>query len=434
MSNPLDPAKVLLQVQAGMVRRSPTTGFAPPTAAKLAPSFPGLSIHELIGRGGMGSVYRATHLKLEREVALKILPPELADDPAFVERFDREARALALLDHPHIIRVFDSGSADGWCYLVTEFVDGANLRQLMAQGELSPQESLRLLPPICDALQCAHDHGIVHRDIKPENLLVDRDGIVKIADFGLAKLASEANDNLTKSGQALGTAHYIAPEQISASSDVDHRADIFSLGVVFYELLTGQLPRGNFQPPSSNSRLSSKLDPVVMRSLERDPGRRYQTATDLKHDVERGGVSEVVAENQRQRSQALALRQARNELLPWLGVAFVLLGIGTGLMFPSAWTPTYAVLPICAGCALGFRSLSRGVPSGWWLSQAAATTAAYLPLMILIEAILVGFGTQFLMLAMPEDRAHLVYVLGCLVLNILLITASVRSTRQLGST
>jgi hypothetical protein len=425
MSNPLDPAKVLRQVQAGIAKRSRPADFEPPTIARLAPSFPGLSIHELVGRGGMGSVYKATHLKLERTVALKILPQELAHDPAFTERFEREARALALLDHPNILTVFDSGTSDGWCYLITEFVDGANLRELMQLGELSPHEALRLLPPICDALQCAHDHGIVHRDIKPENLLVNRDGVVKIADFGLAKITSDASENLTQSGQALGTAHYMAPEQMSASSDVDSRADIFSLGVVFYELLTGQLPRGTFQPPSSQSRLSRRLDPVIMRSLEREPGRRYQTAAELKSDIEHGGVS--TAAGRGQRHQRLALRQVRSELLPWLALALVVIGfLSLCLEVPS---PIVCYVPMFAGCAIGFNSRARGIPSDWWWSHAAAATAAYLPVVGMVQIILLsGLAVGFLMQFMATEWAIAVYAAACIAFNIWFIARVVRRT------
>lgn len=435
MSTPLDPKKVLQQVKAGMASAAGATSFEAPTIAALEPQFPGLRIHELIGRGGMGSVYRATDLKLEREVALKILPEELAADPAFVERFAREARALARLDHPNILRVFDTGQAGQWCYLITEFVDGANLRQLMDQGKLSPHETLRLVPAICEALQAAHDQGVVHRDIKPENLLLDQDGIVKIADFGLAKVASETGDNLTRSDQALGTAHYIAPEQMTASAEVDHRADIFSLGVVFYELLTGQLPHGNFHPPSRHARMPRNLDRVVMRSLERDPRHRYQSALDLKRDVEHGDVTDVKARAQRRRDEALSLRQTQNELLPWFGAGLVIVGATSmpwlapllahllGAMFGTI----LALLPIAAGCALGWRALSRGVPSGWWLSWTAAYTAAYLPLLLLAEACTIGLPVDLLSRAFNETDAFLISAFALLVVDAVIIAMAVRN-------
>ena len=187
----------------------------------------------------------------------KILPTAVGADPAFAERFTREARALARLNHPHVVTLYDFGEADGLYYLLMEFVDGVNLRQMIAGGKLEPREALAIVPQICEALQYAHDEGIVHRDIKPENILLDKKGRVKIADFGLAKLmhrgdtpAGRAAFTLTGSQQVMGTPHYMAPEQMERPLGVDHRADIYSLGVVFYEMLTGELPLGRFAAPS----------------------------------------------------------------------------------------------------------------------------------------------------------------------------------------
>jgi serine/threonine protein kinase len=162
--------------------------FQPPTVAELAAKFPQLEIIELIGKGGMGAVYRARQKELDRIVALKILPPGIGDDPAFAGRFAREAKALAKLNHPGIVTIYDFGRADGLFYFLMEYVDGVTLRQLLNAGRISPREALAIVPQICDALQFAHDQGIVHRDIKPENILLDRRGRVKVADFGLAKL------------------------------------------------------------------------------------------------------------------------------------------------------------------------------------------------------------------------------------------------------
>jgi serine/threonine protein kinase len=268
----------------------PATPAGPPLPplAELQAVLPGYELQTLVGRGGMGAVYRARHQKLDRVVAIKILLPDLVQDPAFAERFEREAKALARLDHRGIVGLHDFGRAGAIFYLVMEFVDGANLRELLAQGHLSPREVLLLVPQLCDALQYAHDHRIVHRDIKPENILVDTDGHVRIADFGLAKLVGQdhASQGLTQTRQALGTPHYMAPEQVHASKDVDHRADLYSLGVVLYEMLTGQLPIGRFQPPSAKANGVRGLDPVVMKALENDPSQRYQAATEVKRDVQ----------------------------------------------------------------------------------------------------------------------------------------------------
>src|SRR3954462_11215802 len=160
----------------------------PLTPEELAPNFPQLEILEYLGRGGMGVVYKARQKSLNRFVALKLLAPERVTDAKFAERFTREAHALAALNHPHIVTVYDFGQAGGYYFLLMEFVDGVNLRQLLQAKKLTPEEALAIVPPLCDALQFAHERGIVHRDIKPENLLLAKDGAVKIADFGIAKL------------------------------------------------------------------------------------------------------------------------------------------------------------------------------------------------------------------------------------------------------
>src|SRR5262249_32719661 len=262
--------------------------FTAPTPQELAPLFPQLEILEMLGQGGMGAVYKARQPGLDRLVALKILPPEAVRDPAFAERFNREARALAKLNHPNIVSVYDSGKAGDLYYFVMEFIDGVNLRQLLRTGHLLPREALQIVPQICDALQFAHDEGIVHRDIKPENILLDKRGRVKIADFGIAKLlgAKPAEFTLTGPWQVMGTAHYMAPEQMAKPQEVDHRADIYSLGVVFYELLTGQLPIGRFAPPSKKVQIDVRLDQIVLRALESEPERRYQHVSDVKTEVE----------------------------------------------------------------------------------------------------------------------------------------------------
>ena len=267
------------------------SGFVPESLERIAKCFPQLEILGLIGRGGMGAVYRARQRHLDRVVALKILPLQAGLESSFTERFAREAKALARLNHPNIVAIYDSGQQDGFYYFLMEFVDGVNLRQLEQSRRQSPEEALALVPPICEALQYAHQQGIVHRDIKPENILVDKQGRVKIADFGIAKvLGSERQGpSLTGAQQVMGTPHYMAPEQVEHPQEVDHRADIYSLGVVFYEMLTGELPLGKFAPPSSRThgmQIDVRLDEVVLHALEKEPGRRYQHASEVKTDVE----------------------------------------------------------------------------------------------------------------------------------------------------
>src|SRR5437870_1167278 len=264
------------------------TRFVPPTPEQLAPQFPQLEILGLVGQGGMGTVYRARQRQLDRLVALKILPAEVSQDPAFAERFMREARALARLSHPNIVAVHDFGQADGFYYFLMEFIDGATLRQVLAEGKLAPREALAIVPQVCEGLQYAHDQGVVHRDIKPENILLDKMGRVKIADFGLARLVGTdtGSGRLTQSREVMGTPHYMAPEQVEKPQSVDHRADIYSLGVVFYEMLTGELPLGRFAAPSQKVQVDVRLDEVVLRALEKAPERRYQQASQVKSDGE----------------------------------------------------------------------------------------------------------------------------------------------------
>ena len=260
----------------------------PPGIAEIAPHFPQLEILECLGRGGMGVVYKARQPLLDRLVALKILTRDKENDAHFAERFQREARALARLNHPNIVTVYDFGESGGLFYLLMELVDGTNLRQLLQTTTLTPTQALAIVPPICEALQFAHTQGIVHRDIKPENILVDKQGRVKIADFGIAKILGEAagREPLTGQQQVMGTPHYMAPEQVEKPASVDHRADIYSLGVVFYEMLTGELPLGRFALPSELVRLDLRLDEVVMRALEKEPDRRYQQASQVRSRVE----------------------------------------------------------------------------------------------------------------------------------------------------
>ncbi|MGA2178721.1 MAG: DUF4019 domain-containing protein [Verrucomicrobiota bacterium] len=322
----LCPACLLKQGAAETVTGGQAPPFNPPSVSELAPLFPQLEILELIGKGGMGAVYKARQKELDRLVALKILPPGIGRDAAFAGRFAREAKALAKLNHPGIVTLYEFGHVDGsgsqpstfnsqpLYYFLMEFVDGVNLRQLLHAGRIAPHEALAIVPQICDALQFAHDQGIVHRDIKPENILLDRRGRVKVADFGLAKLvgsdtgrsagfqhgATLANDpnapcqrpalqELTAAGKVMGTPNYMAPEQVEHPNEVDNRADIYALGVVFYQMLTGELPGKPIVPPSSRTRgiqIDVRLDEVVLRALEKKPELRFQQVSEVKTMVE----------------------------------------------------------------------------------------------------------------------------------------------------
>jgi serine/threonine protein kinase len=268
---------------------------APLPPDQIAPHFPQLQILECLGRGGMGVIYKARQKTLNRLVALKLLAPERVGDAKFAERFVREAQALAALNHPNIVTIYDFGQAGGFFFLLMEFVDGLSLRQLLTTRKFTPEEALAIVPPLCDALQYAHNRGIVHRDIKPENLLLDKEGRVKVADFGIAKMLRASNRDIAIDEPAapasttqttLGTPGYSAPEQKTDPQRVDSRADIYSLGVVLYELLTGELPGQPLEPPSRKVQIDVRLDEVVLRALEQKPERRYQQASVLKTQVE----------------------------------------------------------------------------------------------------------------------------------------------------
>src|SRR5262245_16683306 len=281
--------EVCPKCMAGFAQKT-TDPTAPPEELPLRPgqTFHGLEILELLGKGGMGVVYKARQPTLDRMVALKILPQKMALDPDFQNRFIREAKALGSLNHPNIVAVYDFGAEGGLFFFAMEFVDGTNLRQIIRDRKLSPEQALKIVPQLCDALDYAHAEGVVHRDIKPENILLDRKGRVKIADFGLAKLVGAdvaAAGMLTVTNMVMGTPHYMAPEQVENLKGVDHRADIYAIGVVFYEMLTGELPIGRFELPSKKVQIDVRLDDVVLKALEKSPERRYQNASDIKDAV-----------------------------------------------------------------------------------------------------------------------------------------------------
>jgi serine/threonine protein kinase len=258
----------------------------PFTAAALASLFPDLKVLEPIGRGGMGLVCKARQIKLDRLVALKLIRPELAQHPAFFDRFSREARAMARLSHPNIVMIHDFGETGGVFHLVMELVEGTDLRQRLLRGALEPRSAILLALQICNALEYAHERGVIHRDIKPENVLLDRVHGVKIADFGLAKLLLPGSqEGMTSTRHVLGTPYYMAPEQMDRPGHVDHRADIYSLGVVLYEMLAGVVPYGRYELLSDLVGTEEELDEVVGKALSRKPSDRYDSVAELHHDL-----------------------------------------------------------------------------------------------------------------------------------------------------
>ncbi len=257
-------------------------------------------IDEVLGEGGMGVVYKARDLKLDRHVALKFLPPHLSSDEEVKKRFIREARAASALDHPNVCPIHEIDEAeDGRMFIAMAYCKGESIRQMISRGPLEPDAAMDLARQVAEGLARAHEKGIVHRDVKPANIIVSDDGVARIVDFGLAKLAGESR--VTRTGSTLGTAAYLSPEQ-ARGGDVDQRSDIWSLGVVLHEMITGQLPfKGEYEhavvhsilhdDPDSASDIrpgiSAELDAVINKALVKDSSDRYQAAGDLAADLRR---------------------------------------------------------------------------------------------------------------------------------------------------
>src|SRR5579884_1886408 len=261
----------------------------------------GYEILEKLGAGGMGEVWRARDPRLDRYVAIKILPPGVASDPSRQARFEQEARALAALNHPNVVGVYGAGADDGKSWIASELVSGESLRAVIDRGRLPARRALEFAIQIADAIAAAHAAGIIHRDLKPENIMIAADGRVKVLDFGLAKQNAAAPSEtsatmaLSQPGTVLGTAGYMSPEQVRGVA-VDQRSDIFSLGIVLYEMVTG---RRAFEAPSTVETMNAILhdDPadigpdvagvpaaliaIVNRCLAKRPEQRFQSAADL---------------------------------------------------------------------------------------------------------------------------------------------------------
>jgi serine/threonine protein kinase len=258
------------------------SAFVAPEPADLAPLFPGYEIEGLIATGGMGAVYGAVQKSLERAVAIKILPQEFTQDQAFHSRFEAEAKAMARLNHPNLIGVYDFGEVAGMLYIIMEYVPGQSLHHSAHGIAIDPTEVIRLVTGICHGLAHAHENGIIHRDIKPSNILLDLNANPKIGDFGLARPA----DRQIQAGEEIfGTPNYTAPEVLSSPSSVDQRADIFSVGVMLHELLTGRLPAEDHRTASAISMCDPRFDAVIRRATDPLPDRRYASALDIINEL-----------------------------------------------------------------------------------------------------------------------------------------------------
>lgn len=242
----------------------------------------------MVGQGGMGAVYRGRQLRLGREVAVKILHQEHGTDYAYAERFRREAQMLAQMNHPNIVSVHDFGMVRDYLFYAMEFIEGTDLYHLLMNRQVSSEKAAEIVLALCDALGYAHGKGLVHRDLKPANILIAKDGRIKLADFGLAKQLNRPTTLLTLTNMAMGTPDYAAPEQYDTRAVIDHRADIYALGVVFYQMLTGVLPRGAWQPPSALAGCDARLDAVVVRALLPDRNQRYASAQEFRQALEDG--------------------------------------------------------------------------------------------------------------------------------------------------
>jgi serine/threonine protein kinase len=253
---------------------------------------PQYEIVKMLGRGGMGAVYQARQVSLDRPVAIKILSAELEEnDSGFADRFKNEARAMGKLNHPGIVTVHDFGETpDGLLYIVMEYVEGTDVaRMISSQKRLHTEHAMAITAHVCDALAYAHERGIIHRDIKPANIMVGYDGAVKVADFGLAKLSADGQTmGLTQSGMAMGTMHYMAPETLTMGiGSVDLRADIYAVGVMLYQMLTGKLPQGMFELPSMQiAGLDPRYDRIIAKALREDREIRYQSAGEMRADLD----------------------------------------------------------------------------------------------------------------------------------------------------
>jgi serine/threonine-protein kinase len=310
------------------------------------------TVEKTLGRGGMATVELAHDTELDRRVAVKRLFASLADDAVFRRRFLREARMAAALSHPNLVAVFDVGDEEGLPYIVMEYVDGETLADLMHRtGPVAPDRAIDLLLQVCAGLQHAHAAGLVHRDIKPRNLLVRRDGVVKIADFGIARTLEATQ--LTQAGTVLGTAAYLAPEQ-AVGERVNAAADIYSLGAVGYELLSGRTPYEftslaelslqQREQPASPSAASAELASLILRCLSFDPNDRPHSAAALAHELAQAppdvtAPTEVLAPKRRtihvSHRTLLGLAALFGAVLIAVGLAFAYAGGNSGKPPPA---------------------------------------------------------------------------------------------------
>ena len=306
---------------------APEPPNAPQAPDALLPRLDGFIVLERIGQGGMGEVFRCSRDSDGLLVAVKILTPEMAAVPDYVRRFGREAAAMAQLDHPGIVRLLGRGKAGQHVYIAMELIDGESLRLWAHKNRPGARQLAMLLAQVAHALAYAHARAVVHRDLKPDNVLVTKELRTKVLDFGLAGLHAEGAQCLTQSNVAMGTANYMAPEQRKDAKRADHKADIYSFGVMTYELLTGELPVGKFAPPSKLvAGLDARCDALIERCLEPSPGSRPHSALELAHALEAlAGMAKAMQIAPRTRKNT-----RKSGVWSWLGIGTavaVMLGV-----------------------------------------------------------------------------------------------------------
>ena len=321
----------------GAGRSNPRSGvWQPPSPEELQRDFPQHEIRGILGRGGMGAVYKGWQKSLERHVAIKILPPGFDDGVSdFTERFKREAKAMAQLKHPGIVAVYDAGTTPGGLlYFIMECIEGTDVQKLVSErGRIEVGEALRITDHVCNALGYAHAHGVIHRDIKPSNIMIEADGDVKVADFGLAKSTNAATTMLTMSNVAMGTPDFMAPEAMAGAANADHRADIYAVGVMLYQMLTGRLPRGKYDSPSRIvPGLDTRLDRIVDRALQPKPESRYASAREMSAALE-----PIIRRTGRRRDARGAGTAPRKKALITGIAAAAVLGSAAVLVYFALW-------------------------------------------------------------------------------------------------
>ena len=251
-----------------------------------APEIPDYQIEAKIGQGGVARIYKARQKSLDRDVAIKVLSSELGSDSDIVRRFDRESKTIASLSHPNIVHIIDRGKIDNQYYFVMEHIDGTSFKEILVSNEYTVRQKLEIIVMILKGLDYAHKNGVIHRDVKPANILVDKQGNALMADFGIAQILSKPEQEVTRSDVVMGTLAYMSPEQRISSTNVDLTTDIFSMGVIIYEILIGKRPMGHFKLPSEiNPKIPKKFDKIITRCMAMNAKDRYQSAVELKDAI-----------------------------------------------------------------------------------------------------------------------------------------------------